>query len=103
MDLVDGQQINVSGGSFQMNSTAYTEGYIYTVKKCFQQILLNYLMLDGTTAQNVTSFSSMPTANTWCCLVSNVQGEFSAEETIVGQTSSNTATIQADTIGYKGV
>ena len=41
--------------------------------------------------------------NTWCCLVSNVQGEFSAGETIVGQTSNNSATIQADTIGRKGV
>ena len=35
-------------------------------------------------------------------VVSNVQGEFSAGETIVGQTSNNTATIQADTIGRKG-
>ena len=39
--FVDGQQINVSGGSFQINSTAYTAGTF--VLEMQQQILLNYL------------------------------------------------------------
>ena len=58
---------------------------------------------DGTTSQNVTSFSSAPTVTHGLVVCSNVQGEFSAGETIVGQTSNNSATIQADTIGRKGV
>ena len=51
--------------------------------------------------KNVTSFSSAPTATHGVVVVSNVQGEFSAGETIVGQTSNNTATIQADTMVEK--
>ena len=100
--LVDGQQINVSGGSFQINSTAYTEGTY-----CVRNATTNTFELfssDGTTSQNVTSFSSSTTTLTHgVVVVSNVQGEFSAGETIVGQTSNNSATIQADTIGRKGV
>jgi hypothetical protein len=34
-------------------------------------------------------------------LVSNVSGEFSAGETITGGTSSNTAVIQSDAVGFK--
>ena len=97
--FVDGQQINVSGGSFQIDSTAYTEG-TYCVRNATNTFEL--FSADGTTAQNVTSTSSMPTITHGVVVVSNVQGEFSAGETIVGQTSNNTATIQADTIGRKG-
>jgi len=98
--FVDGQQINLSGGSFQIDSTAYSTG-TYCVRNATTNTFELY-SADGTTAQNVTSFSSAPTATHGVVVVSNVQGEFSAGETIVGQTSNNTATIQADTIGRKG-
>ena len=99
--LVDGQQINVSGGSFQINSTAYTAG-TFTVRNATTNTF-ELFGSDGTTSQNVTSFSSAPTVTHGLVVCSNVQGEFSAGETIVGQTSNNSATIQADTIGRKGV
>ena len=82
-------------------STAYTEG-TYCVRNATANTF-ELFSADGTTAQNVTAFSSMPTLTHGVVVVSNVKGEFSAGETIVGQTSSNTATIQADTIGLKGV
>ena len=99
--FVDGQQINVSGGSFQINSTAYTAG-TYCVRNATTNTF-ELFSADGLTAQAVTSTSSMPTLKHGVVVVSNVKGEFSAGETIVGQTSSNTATIQADTLGRKGV
>jgi len=99
--FVDGQQINVSGGSFQIDSTAYTAG-TYCVRNATTNTF-ELFSADGLTAQNVTSTSSMPTLTHGVVVVSNVKGEFSAGETIVGQTSSNSATIQADTLGRKGV
>ena len=99
--FVDGQQINVSGGSFQIDSTAYTQG-TYCVRNATANTF-ELFSADGLTAQNVTSTSSMPTITHGVVVVSNLQGEFSAGETIVGQTSNNSATIQADTIGRKGV
>ncbi len=98
--FVDGQQINVSGGSFQINSTAYTAG-TYCVRNATTNTF-ELFSADGLTAQAVTSTSSMPTLKHGVVVVSNVKGEFSAGETIVGQTSNNTATIQANTIGRKG-
>ena len=68
-----------------------------------QQILLNCLSEDGLTSQNVNQLLQCSLTTHGVVVVSNVKGEFSAGETIVGQTSSNTATIQADTIGRKGL
>ena len=99
--FVDGQQINVSGGNFEIDASAYTEG-TYTVRNATTNTFELYGS-NGTTAQNVTTFTSAPTITHGVVVLLNVQGEFSASETIVGQTSSNTATIQADTIGRKGV
>src|SRR5210317_784743 len=99
--FTDGQQITLSGGSFQIDSTAYTEG-VYSVRNATTNTFELY-SADGTTAQNVTSFSSAPTVAHTVVVLSNVEGTFSAGEVITGQTSNATGTIQADTLGFKGV
>src|SRR5210317_1167482 len=99
--FIDGQQITLTGGTFQIDSTAYTEG-VYTVRNADTNTFELY-SADGTTAQNVTSFSSAPTAAHTVVVLSNLEGTCSAGETITGQTSNATATIQADTLGLKGV
>ena len=97
----DGQQITVSGGSFQIDSTAYAEG-IYTVRNATANTFELY-GADGTTSQNVTSFSSGPTLQHTTIVLSNVKGTFSAGEVVTGQTSSATSTIQNDRLGFLGV
>ena len=52
----DGQQITLSGGSYEVDSTAVTDDTIYTVKIQLQ-MLSNYTML-LLMLTNVTSFSS---------------------------------------------
>jgi hypothetical protein len=97
----DGQQITLTGGSFQIDSTAYSEG-VYTVRNATTNTFELYSS-DGTVAQNVTSFSSAPTAAHTVVVLSNVEGTFSAGEVVSGQSSSASGTIQADTLGFKGV
>ena len=99
--FTDGQQITLSGGSFQVNSTAYTPG-VYVVRNASTNTFDLYES-DGTTAVNVTSFSSAPTVEHSVVVVSNVNGSFSAGEIISGSVSSASGTIQSDTLGYKGV
>ena len=57
--LTDGQQINVSGGSFQIDSSAYTEG-TFTARNTTTN---TFELFDATgdVGMNVTSFSSAPT------------------------------------------
>ena len=97
----DGQQITLSGGSFQIDSTAYTEG-VYTVRNATTNTFELYGS-DGTTAQNVTSFSSAPTLEHTTIVLSNVKGTFSAGEVVTGQTSNVSSTIQSDVLGFLGV
>ena len=99
--FTDGQQITLSGGSFQVDSTAYTAG-VYTVRNAATNTFDLYES-DGITPVNVTSFSSAPTLAHTVVVVSNVNGSFSAGEIISGATSSASGTIQSDTLGYKGV
>ena len=99
--LTDGQQITLSGGSFQIDSTAYTEG-VYTVRNATTNTFELYGS-DGTTAQNVTSFSSAPTVSHTTIVVSNVNGTFEAGEIVTGQSSNASTTIQSDRLGFKGV
>ena len=57
---------------------------------------------DGTTSLNVTAQSGNPTAAHTTVVLSNVQGTFSAGETVTGDSSNATGSIQADSIGFKG-
>ena len=95
----DGQQVTLSGGSMQVNSTAYTAG-VYTVRNTTTN---TFELFDGSNPVVVTSFSSSPTFAHTTLVLGNVEGTFSAGEVVTGQTSNATATIQADTFGFKGV
>jgi len=99
--FTDGQQITLSGGSFQVNSTAYTPG-IFTVRNSTTNTF-ELFESNGTTSVNVTSFSSSPTLAHGVVVLSAVQGTFANGETITGGTSSNTAVIQDETLGFLGV
>ena len=97
----DGQIVNVSGGTMQVNSTAYTEGN-YVIRNTTTNTFELY-ETDGTTPVVVTSFSSSPTFENTVVVVSNVRRSFIAGEVISGQTSNASGTIQSDILGYKGV
>jgi len=99
--LIDGQQINISGGNFEIGGSAYTPG-TYTVRTSTTNTFELYGS-DGTTAQNVTTFTTAPTITHGVVVLSNVKGTFAINETITGQTSNNSATIQPDRLGLKGV
>jgi len=98
----EGMQITLTGGSFAINSVAYTTGTVFTVKNpttnTFQ--LFNAA---GDTAINVTSYSSAPTAAHGVTVLNNVTGTFVEGETITGGTSTVTAVIQNEIYGFKGV
>ena len=97
--FTDGQQVNVSGGSMQVNSTAYTEG-VYTIRNSDTN---TFELYNGSDPVVVTSFSSSPTFAHTTLVVANVEGTFSAGEVVTGQTSNASATIQSDILGFKGV
>jgi hypothetical protein len=98
----EGQQITLTGGTWQINSTSAAGAAVYTVKNpttnTFQ--LFN---AGGDTAINVTSFSSAPTVTHGVTVLNNVIGVFVAGETITGATSSATAVIQSNRFGFNGV
>jgi hypothetical protein len=97
--FTDGQQVNVSGGSMQVNSTAYTEG-VYTIRNTTAN---TFELYDGSNPVVVTSFSSSPTFEHTTLVLSTVEGTFSASEVVTGQTSNATATIQSNILGFNGV
>ncbi len=97
----DGQQINLSGGNFAIGGSAYTQG-AYTVRNATANTF-ELFGADGTTAQNVTAFTSGPTMSHGVVVLSNVKGTFAAGETITGQTSNNSATIQSSRLGLDAV
>src|SRR6056300_781738 len=95
----EGQQVTFAG-TFQVDSVAVSSA-VYTVRNPDATTFELYSS-DGTTPINVTSFTSA-TATHGVVIVSSVNGDFNASETITGGTSSNTATIQSDAVGFKGV
>src|SRR5210317_1235844 len=95
----EGQQVTFAG-TFQVDSTAVSSA-IYTVRNPDATTFELYSS-DGTTAVNITAFTSA-TATHGVVILSSVNGDFNAGETITGGTSSNTAVIQSDAVGLKGV
>jgi len=98
----EGMQITLTGGSFAINSVAYTTGTVFTVKNPTTN---TFQLFDaaGDTAINVTSYSSAPTAAHGVTVLNNVTGTFVEGETITGATSSVTAVIQNERYGFKGI
>src|SRR5210317_680472 len=95
----EGQQITLSG-IFEIDSTAETSK-VCTVRNPDSTTFELY-DTDGTTAVNVTGFTSATAAH-GVVIVSSVNGTFVPGETITGGVSSNTATIQSNAVGFKGV
>jgi len=92
--LQDGQQVTINsvGGMTELN------GNTYTVKNPTSS---NFeLDVDGS---SFTTYTSGGTADQSVVVLYNVSGTFVPGETITGGISSNTATIQADARGFKGV
>ena len=100
--LKEGQQITFSAISAQNNSTAMTTSDVFTVRNPAANTF-ELFESDGTTATNITSYSSSGNVLHGVVVCSSVNGTFVAGETITGGTSSNTSIIQSDAVGLKGV
>src|SRR5210317_1107619 len=100
--IKDGQQVHLTGGTWQIDSSATNDATVYTARNVDANTFELYES-DGTTAVNVTSFSSAPTLEHTTIVVSNVEGTFSAGETVTGQTSNSSLTLQSDALGFKAV
>ena len=100
--FVDGQQITLTGGTYSVNSVVNSGARVCVVRNTTANTF-ELFDSDGTTSLNVTAQSGNPTASHTTVVVSNVQGTFSAGETLTGDSSNNAGTIQADRIGFKGV
>jgi len=98
----EGQQITLTGGTWQINSASAAGAAVYTVKNPTTNTF-ELFNAAGDTAINVTSFSSAPTVTHGVTVLNNVTGVFVAGETITGATSSATAVIQSDRFGFNGV
>ena len=100
--FVDGQQITLSGGTYSVASSAVSTDTVYTVKNSATN---TFELFDeaGTASVNVTAHSAGPTAKHTVVVVSNVQGTFSSGETITGNISNVSGTIQANRFGLSGV
>ena len=98
-NFVEGQQVTVAG-TFSQDSVVQSST-VYTVRNPDATTFELY-STDGTTAVNITAFTSA-TAVHGLAIVSDVTGTFVPGETITGGTSSNTAVIQANAVGFKGV
>jgi hypothetical protein len=99
----DGQQITVSGvgSSWAIDSVVQTGG-TFTVR-VVSSTDYNLYAEDGITPVNCTTPGTGGSSTHGVVVVSNVKGTFSTGETITGQTSNNSATIQDDILGLKGV
>jgi len=100
--FVDGQQITLTGGTYSVNSVVNSGARVCVVRNTTTNTF-ELFDSDGTTSLNVTAQSGNPTAAHTTVVLSNVQGTFSASETVTGDSSNASGTIQADRIGFKGV
>ena len=101
--LKDGQQIKFTSPNFSVDSTAVTTSDVFTVRNGNGTTTFELFNADGTTAANVTAFTSAGAMKHGVVVLSSVNGTFSAGETITGGTSGTTDVIQSDTVGFPGV
>src|SRR6056300_533326 len=97
----EGQQVTISSvaGMTELN------GNVYTVRNPGTNDFQLY-DTDGTTSidsSGFSAYSSGGTADHGVVIISSVNGTFVPGETITGGVSSNTATIQSNAVGFKGV
>jgi hypothetical protein len=98
----EGMQVEISGGTWAINSVTVVAAAVYTVKNPTANTFELYAS-NGTSPVNVTSFSSGGTANHGVVVLANVLGIFANGETITGSTSLVTSTIQNNVLGFHGV
>jgi len=98
-NFVEGQQVTFAG-TYSTDSTVQSSN-VYTVRNP-AATTFQLFAADGITPVNVTAFTSATAAH-GLAIVSNVNGTFVPGETITGGTSTNTAAIQANAVGFKGV
>jgi hypothetical protein len=98
-NFVEGQQITLSG-TYEVDSSAVSSA-VYTVRNP-EATTFELYSTDGTTAVNVTGFTSATAAH-GVVVVSSVTGTFVPNETLTGSISTNTAVTQLDVIGFKAV
>ena len=103
LDIRNGDAIKITGGTTQteLNDNVY---YVRqkiggTAKRDFELVDSSGNAVDGTGHTGAGTGGSVATAKV---VVSNVQGEFVAGETVTGGTSSNTAVVKANVLGNKG-
>ena len=100
--ITDGQQVHLTGGTWQIDSTAAEDATVYTARNTTTNTFELYES-NGTTAVNVTSYSSAATLEHTVIVVSNVEGTFSAGEVVTGQTSNASLTLQSNALGLNAV
>jgi hypothetical protein len=100
--LEEGQQITVASAGWNVDSSSINDNTIFTVRNPSANAF-DLFDADGTSAVNVTSYSSGGTIKHAVVVLSNVRGEFVAGETITGGTSSGTDVIQSNVVGFKAV
>jgi len=96
----EGQQVTIAGATWQVDSSAQGTA-VFTVRNPDANTFEIY-DTDGN-AVNVTSYASGGTATHGVVVISNTSGTFVAGETITGGTSSNTAVIQSNAVGFNAV
>jgi len=100
--LKEGQQITFDAISAQDQTVLITTSDIFTVRNPSPNDFELY-RADGTTATNINQYTSSGNAVHGIVVVSDVTGTFIPGETITGGTSSNTADIQSNRLGFTGV
>ena len=98
-NFIEGQQVTFAG-TYSQDSVVQSSN-VYTVRNPAATTFELYAA-DGTTSVNITAFTAATAAH-GVAIVSDVTGTFVPGETITGGTSSSTAVIQANAVGFKGV
>ena len=97
--LEDGMQVLFAGTLTDSSSTTVTSK-VFTVRDTTST---TFQLYDGTSTYALGSTTISGNVQHTVCVVSDVQGVFSAGETLTGGTSSNSGSIQSDAFGFKGV
>ena len=100
--LKEGQQIRFLTPNFTIGGAAVSANDVFTVRNPSAN-QFELFGADGTTSQNVTAFTSSGNITHGVVVASSVNGTFITGETITGGISNNTAIIQSDVVGFKGV
>ena len=97
--LEDGMQVLFAGTLIASDSSTVTSK-VFTVRDTTST---TFQLYDGTDTYALGSTTISGNVQHTVCVVSDVQGVFSAGETLTGGTSGNSGSIQSDAFGFKGV